>query len=385
MNWSRLYRLAYLLLLIAGPLFALCYFMIAMNGLPQRWFGVNVMAVADQVLGAWGIFPPFLSWTIMGSIIVFIIYFAVWEGHRIDIPKTRWLLLCLPWLLLAIGPLVWPMFEVHVTRSLMLPGAANDPRPGEISVVQGIELVWIPPGRFRMGSPTTEPGHEDDEALHVVTLQYGFWMGRYEVTRAQWNAVMQIDATTPELDAQEPITGVTYQDCRGFMGKLNAARPGGFRLPTEAEWEYACRAMTETPYAFGEDASRLAEFAWYADNSEKKPHRVGMKAPNAFGVYDMCGNVWEWCGDWYGAYPQRHAIDPTGVDRGSYHVIRGGAFDSPPQDCRSAARNFFMEGYFSDQSTLGFRVVRGPTLGAPYVPPPATNAGTAQEAPASTK
>lgn len=365
MNWNRLYRIAYLVLLVVGPLFALCYFMIALEGPLQQWAGVSVMAFVDQVLGAWGIVPPFVSWALLGFIVVTMIYFAIWEAHRIDIPKTRWFLLIAPWMILAVGPVVWPLVEVYFTRPAILAQPQGAPAPGEVNTIQGIEFVWIPPGRFRMGSPSREPARENDERPHVVTLRYGFWMSRYEITRGQWEAVMGPDPSRPPQELDEPVNGVSWQDCQDFLTKLNATQPRAFRLPTETEWEYACRATTTGPYSFDVDASQLGEYAWFAENSGKKVHRVGQKAPSPWGLYDAHGNVWEWCLDWYGPYPDGHVVDPTGPAYGTYHVTRGGAWNSQPEECRSATRRFFMEGYFLDKSVLGFRIVRAPTLPTP--------------------
>jgi formylglycine-generating enzyme required for sulfatase activity len=310
-----------------------------------------------------------VSWALLGFIVVTMIYFAIWEAHRIDIPKTRWFLLIAPWIILAVGPVVWPLVEVYFTRPAILAQAQGAPAPGEVSTIQGIEFVWIPPGRFRMGSPSREPARDSDERSHVVTLRYGFWMSRYEITRGQWEAVMGPDPSRPPQEPDEPVNGVSWQDCQDFLTKLNATQPRAFRLPTEAEWEYACRATTMGPYSFDVDASQLGEYAWFAENSGKKVHRVGQKAPSPWGLYDAHGNVWEWCRDWYGPYPDGHVVDPTGPAYGTYHVIRGGAWNSPPEVCRSAARSFFMEGYFLDKSVLGFRIVRAPALPAPAASP----------------
>jgi formylglycine-generating enzyme required for sulfatase activity len=359
---GRLYRTAYLTLLVAGPLCALSYFLIRLEGPVQQWVAANFMASVDRVLGAWGILPPFVSWGLLGFLVIGMIYFAIWEAHRIDIRKTRWFLFIFPGFLLAVGPIAWPFVDLYARTPCILYQRQPVAQPGEVSIAQGIEFVWIPPGRFWMGSPTRELGHEDDERLHIVTLRYGFWMSRYEITRAQWEAVMGLNPSRPPGKPDEPITGVLWQDCRDFLGNLNTVRDASFRLPTETEWEYACRALTTGTYSFEGDAAQLAEHGWFADNSERKARPVGQKTPNAWGLYDMHGNVWEWCEDWYGPYPTGRVIDPTGPVSGTYHVIRGGACDSPPEDCRSAARNFFMEGYFHDTHVLGFRVVRAPAL-----------------------
>ena len=363
---GRLYRLAYLVLITVGALFALNFILIRLTGTVQQQAAANFMASVDHVLGAWGVIPPFVSWAVLGFLVFAMIYFAIWEAHRINASKTRWFLLIFPCLVLAVGPIAWPFLEVRAMRPSLLYQRDAGPRPGEARSVLGIEFVWIPPGRFLMGSPATEPGHEDDERQHVVTLRYGFWMGSREITRGQWDALMGTDPSRPPNEVDMPVTGVSWQDCQEFLAKLNASAGGSFRLPTEAEWEYACRALTTGAYSFDSGAAELGEYGWYIGNSDKKTHPVGLKTPNAWGLYDIYGNVWEWCQDWYGTYPSGPTVDPTGPASGMYHVIRGGAWNSPPEDCRSASRSFFMEGYFLDKSVLGFRIVRGPALrGAP--------------------
>ncbi|MEI7899124.1 MAG: bifunctional serine/threonine-protein kinase/formylglycine-generating enzyme family protein [bacterium] len=220
-----------------------------------------------------------------------------------------------------------------------------------------IELAWCPAGSFMMGSPESETGRSKDETQHRVTLTKGFWMGKTEVTQRQWGAVM---GTNPSnfKSADLPVEKVSWEDCQEFMRKLNAkladaqtrVPPGGrFRLPTEAEWEYACRAGAVGSYAGALD------MGWYSGNSGQVTHAVGQKQANAWGLYDMLGNVWEWCQDWYGDYPSGSVTDPAGPTSGSPRVARGGSWRGYAGDCRVADRGGRKPNH--RDSRIGFRAV----------------------------
>ncbi|MBE6426739.1 MAG: hypothetical protein E7029_12310, partial [Planctomycetaceae bacterium] len=215
----------------------------------------------------------------------------------------------------------------------------------------GIEYAfrWCPPGTFLMGSPSSEPRREDDETQHRVTLTRGFWMLETEVTQAMWKSVMGTDPSHVK-GSQNPVECVSWDDCQEFCGKLSSKLELTVSLPTEAQWEYACRAGTTGAYA-----GDLDEMGWYWDNSGSKTHPVGEKKPNAWGLYDMHGNVWEWCQDWYGSYSTSPTSDPTGPSSGSFRVGRGGGWGSLAQFCRSALR--YGSAPDSRYGSLGFRPV----------------------------
>ncbi len=177
-----------------------------------------------------------------------------------------------------------------------------------------LDLVWIPPGTFVMGSPRCEPGRDPEEIQHLVTLSKGFYMGKYEVTQAQWSAVMGSNPAYHTDSVNQPVERVSWHDCHAFIGKLNALNQGTFRLPAEAEWEYACRAGTFTAYFWGDDPqnTEIGQYAWYLENTERQTFDVGLKLPNPWGLYDICGNVMEWCEDGYGPYPSTPLLDPKG-------------------------------------------------------------------------
>lgn len=219
-----------------------------------------------------------------------------------------------------------------------------------------MEFVWIPPGTFIMGSPENEKDRYDDETRHRVTLTQGFWMGKYEVTQAQWEAVMNANPSRFE-SGNRPVESVSWNDCQDFIAKLNRLNQGTFRLPTEAEWEYAYRAGTTTRFYWGEDRneSDIDRYAWYNGNSGDRTHEVGQKRSNPWGLYDMSGNVWEWCADWYGDYPSGPQVDPKGQQSGRARVQRGGSWLSYALYCRSASRNRSYPGYGANY--IGLRIL----------------------------
>jgi formylglycine-generating enzyme required for sulfatase activity len=201
-----------------------------------------------------------------------------------------------------------------------------------------LEMVLIPAGKFVMGSPATEALRWDDETQHEVVLTKHYYMGRYEVTQEQWEAVMENNPSKikgPNL----PVTDISWIDCQEFIKKLNQKMGGGYRLPTEAEWEYACRAGTSTAYSFGEKFT--PNDANVSDSKKDKPIVVGSYKPNNFGLYDMHGNVYEWCEDWYGAYPKGKTKDPMGAAKGEGRVLRGGSYGNGKSGARSSYRAYF--------------------------------------------
>jgi len=219
-----------------------------------------------------------------------------------------------------------------------------------------MKLVLIRPGKFMMGSPVTEKDRFDNEGpQHEVSISKPFYMGVTEVTQAQYEAVM---GTNPShfKGATNPVETVSWNDATKFCKKLSKKTRQAVRLPTEAEWEYACRAGTTTRFSFGDEDGALGDYAWHNDNSGDTTRPVGQKKPNAWGLFDMFGNMWEWCADWYGDYPKGAATDPQGPASGAYHVFRGGGvLGSPELYCRSAAR-LDIAGNL-DYAYGGFRVV----------------------------
>ena len=237
----------------------------------------------------------------------------------------------------------------------------------------GMTLIPIPAGEFKMGSPKTEEGHDYIESLHDITISRPFYLGACEVTQSQWQSVM---GTTPwkgreyvDDDDDYPATHVNWEEAVLFCRKLSSraeeqSARNVYRLPTEAEWEYACRAGTTTAFCFGDDENGLADHAWFDRNAyavgEKYAHAVGQMKPNAFGLYDMHGNVWEWCQDGWGYYRDLGAVDPAlrvDLDPGrfTFRVARGGGWYRTAELCRSANRNR-NEPHFRSND-LGFRVV----------------------------
>jgi formylglycine-generating enzyme required for sulfatase activity len=201
-----------------------------------------------------------------------------------------------------------------------------------------IELVLIPPGEFSMGSPAGEEGHApNEEPVRRVRISKAFYLGRFEITRLQYWAIMGSSAEIAEADAL-PISQITYADALEFCRRLSGASNREVHLPTEAQWEYACRAGTETRYYSGSTEADLKRVAWYCENSAGKAHPVGQKQPNAWGLYDMHGNVWELCADFIDDYATMVSTDPVGRQTPSHGAMRGGGWMHGPKDCRAAIR-----------------------------------------------
>ena len=239
------------------------------------------------------------------------------------------------------------------------------------------DFLLVSGGSFTMGSPDTEPGRWSGETLHTVTLTGDFYLAPYEVTEELWDEIMGSGTSTSQL----PRTQVSWSDAIAFCNALSAARgltpayvvnggdvtwnrdANGYRLPTEAEWEYACRAGSTTAFADGDitatdctlDAN-LNTMGWYCGNASATVHAVGGKVANTWGLYDMHGNVWEWCWDWFDFYPAGDATDPTGPASGSARVVRGGSFNDTAASCRSANRG--SQDPDSGTAYTGLRLVR---------------------------
>jgi len=259
--------------------------------------------------------------------------------------------------ILAIGQLAW------FGTSRPGPITQENTLAAEYTNSIGMRLVRIPAGTFQMGSPPSEAGRRPNESpVHSVEITRPFQLATTEVTQAQWQAVM---GTQPWLGKQYvregpdyPATHVSWTDAVEFCERLSRREGYTYRLPTEAQWEYACRASTTTPYSFGDDPGELDDYAWYSENAfrlgEKYPHEVGAKLPNAWGLHDMHGNIWEWCQDRDGVYPSEPQTDPTGTTIGRDRIGRGGDWLNDAGRCRSAFRYAYSPTI--KLSYLGFRV-----------------------------
>ncbi len=259
------------------------------------------------------------------------------------------------------------------------------------------EMLLIEPGTFTIGSPADEKGRKDIESQHAIKITKPFYLGKCEVTQALWEYVMtrKLDTTgflwklsnptdvtcDPRPSrfpgADRPVENVSWRQCKEFIARLNAlVEGGGFRLPTEAEWEYAARAGTATAYTFGNDGSVLGDFAWWKSNSGGETHPVGAKKANPWGLFDMQGNVWEWCADVFDEGPYNFAagggpIDDyrtIGAEGGSrYQVIRGGSYAFSERFCRSAVRSGFDP--WQTNCDVGFRLARDAAPAVVYPKP----------------
>jgi formylglycine-generating enzyme required for sulfatase activity len=264
----------------------------------------------------------------------------------------------------AISPKVG---NVKSTKSGVSLPVKGDPFSGSgLPMHSGTNAVfrWIQDGEFQMGSTeATDPDRDDNETPHKVTLRQGFWLLDHEVTQQEFQTIMGYNHSEFKGDPSLPVEVVSWNEADEFCRKLTESdRKAGrifqnqrYRLPTEAEWEYACRAGTTTAvyYNVGDRNKELDAIAWWNWNSNKQTHPIKQKLPNAFGLYDMIGNVQEWCSDWYGGYPSGDVTDPKGRKSGDRRVVRGGGFGSVAENVRSASRN--RSGPDTRYRFLGFR------------------------------
>jgi formylglycine-generating enzyme required for sulfatase activity len=257
-------------------------------------------------------------------------------------------------------------------RAATPPAAGGGALPRTIALDLGggvkLELVCVNPGRFMMGSPAAEAGRSDGETPHPVTLTQPFYLGKYPVTQEQYETLMGNNPSTAP-GARNPVDMVSWNDAQDFCARLGKKVSRTVRLPTEAEWEYACRAGSTTRYSFGDSDAGLGDYGWFKDNSVDRPgdkkafaakmtHPVGGRKPNAWGLYDMHGNVCQWCQDWFEIYTEQAAADPQGPAQGKARVMRGGSSNLPAADCRSAFRiGYPPERVSGHVGGFGFRVV----------------------------
>ena len=217
-----------------------------------------------------------------------------------------------------------------------------------------IDMVRVEAGTFTMGATyEMKKPWEDEKPTHQVTLTNDYYIGKYEVTQALWQAVMGNNPSEFKGD-NLPVEQVSWDDCQEFISQLNRITGKTFRLPTEAEWEYAARGGKKSRGYQYSGSNNISDVAWYTDNSGSKTHAVGSKQENELGIYDMSGNVWEWCQDWYGTYSSSSQVDPTGAASGSRRVFRGGSWRITAWYCRSSCRDILTPDY---RYALGLRLV----------------------------
>jgi formylglycine-generating enzyme required for sulfatase activity len=254
--------------------------------------------------------------------------------------------------------LAWPRrAEAGAKEGAVQDATLPGPKP-QLTVDLGggvtMELILIPAGTFDMGSVK---GEANEKPVHKVTLKKPFYIGKYEVSEDQWQAVM---GTNPSYfkDPKKPVKRVSWHACRDFVAKLSEKTGRKFSLPSEAEWEYACRAGSTTEFCYGDGEAGLGEYAWHSGNSENTIHLVGQKKPNQFGLFDMHGNVWEWCEDvLHDSYEGAPADGSAWVEGGNqaFRVLRGGSWHNGPSAGRSAVRFRYVPS--SGFLNIGCRVV----------------------------
>lgn len=269
------------------------------------------------------------------------------------------------------------IFAVMAAATAQDPGGGAAPEAGTVRTFAGMEFVWCPPGSYSCGSRLSpreiaerfggrEEWYADEFPRHTVTFSRGFWMSKTEVTKAQWERVMRSTPWDGQQNAgagapESPAVSVSWEDAQRFANALSRSGEGRFRLPNEAEWEYACRAGAAGPYFFGEDEKALGDHAWCRDNTvaEGRPEvqPVGRKQPNAWGIHDMLGNAWEWCEDVYGPYAARESRGEE-TRTTLYRSVRGGSYAQMVSALRVSFRNGQHAGL--QDTRTGFRLVREP-------------------------
>jgi formylglycine-generating enzyme required for sulfatase activity len=292
--------------------------------------------------------------------------------------------------LARLGPLPSNPFTLGAAKTPEMPADAVEQtqgfRPYEIfrdhfsDGATAPDMIYVPGGTFKMGDIEGD-GDEDEKPVHEVSLD-DFAIGRYPVTVGEYMRFVEdirshypewleegseYHLTTGEEDhyrsagvnpeeSLQPVVGISWGDAAAYCEWLSSQTGGDYSLLTEAEWEYACRAGSDSNYSFGDDVGRLGEYAWYGENSGDNVPSVGQKQPNTWGLYDMHGNVWEWVRDWYGNYSEELQSNPSGPAGGSLRVIRGGGWFGDAENCRSACRDHFDPA--GRGSSLGFRLAR---------------------------
>ncbi len=267
---------------------------------------------------------------------------------------------------MLLGGLNWTISSNLRSNVATNPSSTSSSNPNIFKNLIGTGFVKIPSGSFKMGSPTSEKDRSDGEIQHQVTISKDFYMGKYEVTQTQWQAIMNSNPSNFKGD-NLPVEQVLWEDAQEFIKKLNAKGEGTYRLPTEAEWEYAARGGKDGEvFGIGDGKNFSSEQANFDGNYPyrntamgkylQKTVNVGSYQANDFGLYDMHGNVWEWCQDWYGDYPSGAVTNPTGAISGSFRVNRGGSWNNPAVHLRSAIRSINTPSNRYD--FLGFRVAR---------------------------
>lgn len=332
--------------------------------------------------------PPGADWDtwIRGKLSAARTVVVLWSKASISSPNVRHEAVIgrdagklVPVLLDPLSPPDFPM-GLYLVQSVALSGWQGDAGDSEFQrLLIGVgahaklrafpEMLLIPAGEFLMGSPQNELGRLDWEGpQHRVRLNYEFELGKYQITFAEWDAAIAGGAKLRRPDDKgwgrdhRPVIDVSWEDAHTYIAWLNNQTSGGYRLPSEAEWEYSCRAGTASSWSYGDDDSELGKHAWFggdAGNSDRKTHSVGVKRPNPFGLFDMHGNVWEWCKDsWHDNYvgaPNDGSAWTTGGDT-SLRSLRGGSSSNGPLGLRSAGRARHRPNHRSKH--VGFRIAR---------------------------
>ncbi len=335
----------------------------------------DTLALFDRVMGIILFLPPYLSWAVVGFLAGALVHFGVWEARRVT-TRQRLTLLSAVLIVMLLLLLVQPFFldrpqaggndAVRANAGPLVPTGPGGRRgawwrpdsyrqAGAERVFEGITFVWVPAGVCVMGSPQHDRDRTVDETRRQAVFRRGFWMSRCELGWGDYLRVMREPppGMTPPDDLNLPVSGLSLEQARAVARRMNHGMPGPFALPTEAQWEHACRADTTARFYFGDDAETLPQHAWFSENSGGKPHACAELPPNPWNLRDILGNVAEWC-DGLGVL--EHAANGTP----EYEVFRGGSWQSGAAQCRAAARGIHIPGQTTPPEDVGIRLVREP-------------------------
>ncbi len=315
------------------------------------WAAGTFLAFLDRVFGILVFLPRWASWAVFAFVLAAGARFLLWENQKVT-EGQRVGVIVAGVAVLLLAALVPPVLNSTVSSDRGVWWRPDTYRaPGTERRFDGILFAWVPAGRYKTGSSLAEAGRTEDERQREVIISRGFWVSRNEITVAEYTKVVgHAPEKSPVSFNKEdfPVTGISFDEADAFAERLTKNGGGTYRLPTENEWEYACRAGTTTRWSFGDSAAELPDYAWFAENSEKRPHSVGSLKPNPWNLNDLHGNAAEWC------------IAPTESDATPVQVFRGGDWTSNKAQCRSAARGIFIPGQTHMPETAGIRLVRNP-------------------------
>lgn len=344
-----------LVALIGVPLLAVVLYLILSLLFGQQqvlWAAATFLASLDRVLGVLVFLPRWASWAVVVFFIAAGARFLLWENDKVS-ETQRSIAVIVTLAVLLVAALVPPLLGAGGNAERGAWWRPESHRPaGTERVFHDMPFVWVPAGHCTMGSPEAEPGHTVDERQREIVFARGFWMSQNEITVDEYVKIMGKPPDEPPSGPQDdrlPVAGVSYEEAVNFARELSEKDRATYRLPSESEWEYACRAGTVTAWSFGDDPAMLEDYGWYVRNSGGMAHQAGTKKRNPWKLNDMHGNVAEWC-----------TVQMEGGNTAKYRVYRGGYWAAEAVQCRSSARGIYLPGQAKTPTWTGIRLLREP-------------------------